>query len=159
MITTTLSILILALLWQFMLWRLFRSASRCVELAIVATSQVLGLDSRPGEPLTQGERDQARALAMRTTLHLLGRWRVMLVRLALGRWNLSDWLAAEIESAIYRLKNAQVLPMSVQGAKARNPLVELATRLAHEFMATYATRSSSMCAPFPGPDFGPTPKA
>jgi hypothetical protein len=159
MITITLSIILLALLWQFLLWRLFRSALRCVELAIVATSQMLGLDSRPGEPLTQAERDQARALAMQTTLHLLGRWRGLFVRLALGRWDLSDWLTAEIESAIYRLKTVQVLPMSIQGAKARNPLVELATRLMHEFMAMYTTRPSSMCAPFPGPDFGPTPKA
>jgi hypothetical protein len=157
MITITLSILLLAVLWQFLLWRLFRSASACVERAIVATSQVLGLDSRPGEILTQDERDQARAVAMRMTMHLLGRWRGVLVRLALGRWNLTGWLTAEIESAIYRLKSAQVLPMSIQGAKARNPLVELATRLAQEFMSTYAGRSS--CAPFPGPDFGSKPRA
>jgi hypothetical protein len=157
MITITLSILLLALIGQFLLWCLFRSASACVERAIVATSQVLGLDSRPGEILTQDERDQARAVAMQMTMHLLGRWRGVLIRLALGRWDLTDWLTAEIESAIFRLKGVQVLPMSVQGAKARNPLIEMATQLAHQFIPTNGARSSG--APFPITDFGSKPRA
>jgi len=159
MLTITLSILILAVLGYFLLWRLFRSTSACVERAILATGQILQLDTRPGERLTPEQRARAYATAMGMTRHLLGRWRCMLLCLALGRWDLSGWLGAEIEGAIGRLKSTYALPMSIQAAKARNPMVEWAETLMHSLLATYAPRASGPGSPFGGPGFGSTPQA
>lgn len=159
MITTILSILILALFALFLIWWLMRSAAACVERAICATGQALALDTRPGESLTEEQRETAQVMAAKMARDLLGRWRALFLRIVLGRWDLSGWLCAEIESAVARLKTANVLPMSVKAAKARNPFAGWAEQLVHAFVPAYTAHKSGPGSNGTGSHFGSTPQA
>lgn len=114
----TMMILTFALIllgWHLTLWRLSHSVSHSMETAVLATHQIVSLDQRPRKgKLTKQQQFVALAEAARTAQCLLGTWRMLLIRLSLGTWDVTDWLHAQLESTLWRLKHERVLPSSAQ---------------------------------------------
>ena len=138
MITTLVCIVTAVVLWHVLTARLLRSASACVQSAVLATTQALELN---GE-LSDEQRDQARVQTALFSLALLGRWRTLHLRLALCRWDLSTWLDAQIEFAIHVLKSSEQLPVSTRTAMSQNVTLQWADQLVRALLPLLVTKKS-----------------